>query len=264
MSRIVQPGATGPFGLTANGLFQQQAQSINLYGSTGTDSSITTLLGSRWSLEDGREIVLILAGAANLAVGKLMQDAALIANHSDLTVTAFTAYTTNGNQPATVTVTLGGTAVTANEYQLGYAAVVDGTGAGQTLQIASHPAQATTTGNVTLTLADAPNTALDTTSKISLVFQPGNGVVVHPASASTNSVRGITFYPVTAANYAYLISKGTQTCLADSSAPAAGLAISASTGTAGAIAAFSTDTEVIGRTIYATVSAKYYPVNIDV
>lgn len=263
MSYIGQRAPTGPFGFTANGTFQQYPQTTTLYGGTATDSSINTILGTRWELEDGRETVLVLAGATNLAVGKLMQDAALIADHQDLTVVSFTAYNTTSGTPANVVVTLGGAAVTANEYQLGYAVVVDGTGAGQTLQIQSHLAQATTTGNVQINLADAPNTALDTTSKVSLVFQPGNGVVVHPASASTNSPRGVTMYPVTATNYAYLLSKGAVSCLSDSGSAANGLAISPSTGTAGAITVFSTSTEIVGRSIYTTVSAKYYPVVID-
>lgn len=263
MSYLGNRAATGPFALTANGTFQQYPQSTTLYGGTATDSSIDTLLGTKWDAEDGREFTLVLAGASALAEGKLMQDAALVADHQDLTVVSFTPYSTTAGTPANVVVTLGGAAVTANEYQLGYAVVVDGTGAGQTLQIQSHLAQATTNGNVQINLADGPNTALDTTSKVSLVFQPGNGVIVHPASASTNSPRGVTMYPVTAANYAYLLSKGTVSCLSDSGAAAAGLAISPSTGTAGAITVFSTSTEIVGRSIILTVSAKYYPVVID-
>jgi len=256
MSRIVQRGATGALSLTAGGTFQ-----------ASTDANLQTLCGTRWDLEDGREVVLVSAGATNLAEGKLMQDAALIANHQNLVVTAVQAYSDNGNVPATVTVTLGGTAVTADEYALGYAVVVDGTGAGQTLQIASHPAQATTTGSVVVTLADAPNTALDTTSKISLVPQPGNGVIINPTTA-TNVPRGITLYPIVATDFGYLLSKGTVSCLADTTAPAAGTPISPSVNTAGAImqTAYATNvvTEaVIGQAIYATVSAKYYPVVID-
>ncbi|MDE2015922.1 MAG: hypothetical protein KGI72_05365 [Patescibacteria group bacterium] len=257
MSRIVQRGATGPLSLTASGTFQQS-----------TDGNLLTLCGTRWDLEDGREVVLVQANSsADLAEGKLMQDAALVANHSDLAVTATQAYSNNGNVPATVTVTLGGTAVTAGQYAGGYAVVVDGAGAGQTLQIANHPAQATTNGNVVITLADAPNTALDTTSKVSLVPQPGTGVIINPTTA-TNTPRGVTLYPITKSSFGFLISKGTVSCLADSTAPGVGTPISPSVNTAGAImqTAYATNvvTEaVIGRAIYATVSAKYYPVVVD-
>lgn len=268
MSRIVQPGATGPFGLTANGTFQQQPQSINLYGGTAIDSSINTLLGSRWSLEDGRELVLILAGASNLAQGKLMQDAALVANHQNLTVTAVQAYNTTNGLPATVTVTLGGTAATLNQYQLGYAVVTSGTGLGQTLQIQENPAQVSTTGALLVTLADAPNVALDTTSKISLVPQPGNGVIINPHGGVTNKARGVTFYPVTAANYGYIVSKGTTACLIDATAPTAGEPIAPSTATDGAVGQTALSgsvvtTSPIGEAIVATTSAQYQPVSID-
>lgn len=256
MSRIVQRGATGPLALTAGGTFQ-----------TATDTNLQTLCGTRWDLEDGREVVLVSAGGANLAEGKLMQDAALIANHSDLTVTAVQAYSANGNVPATVTVTIGATALTANQYQLGYLVVVDGTGAGQTLQIASNPAANASATGVVITLADAPNTALDTTSKVSLVPQPGNGVIINPTTA-TNVPRGVTLYPISTTDFGYLLSKGTVSCLADSTAPAAGTPISPSVNTAGAImqTAYASNvvTEaIIGQAIYATVSGKYYPVVID-
>ncbi len=267
MSRITQPGATSPLGLQASGIFQQYAQSQTLYGGTYTDTSFSTLLGSRWSLEDGRELVLVLAGASNLAQGKLMQDAALIANHQNLVVTAFTAYSSNTGLPATVTVTLGGTAATLNQYQLGYAVVTSGTGLGQTLQIQENAAQASTTGNMLVTLADGPNVALDTTSKISLVPQPGNGVIINPTSP-TNKPRGITLYPITAANYGYLVSKGTTACLSDSTAPAAGSPLSPSTITAGAVGQTAYATNVVtsagvGEAIVAMTSAQYQPIAVD-
>lgn len=267
MSRIVNRPATGPFGLTANGLFTQVSQTTPLYGGTGTISDLNTILGTKWDLDDGRELTLVLAGAANLAQGKLMQDVAIIANHQNLVVTAVSAYNVTTGLPATVTVTLGGTAATLNEYQLGYAVVTSGTGLGQTLQIQSNPAQASTTGALVVTLADAPNVALDTTSTISLIPQPGNGVIIN-STTRTGQARGVTLYPVTAANYAFLVSKGTTSCLIDASAPAAGAPISPSSATAGAVGQTRYATNVvtdavIGKGIVATTSAQYQPVTVD-
>lgn len=261
MSYISQRGSTGGLSLTANGIFQAYTPATGL-PSGYTDNTFLTQLGTRWDLEDGREVVLVLAGASNLATGLLMQDAALIANHQVLVTTAFTAYSNNGDQPAQVTVTLGGTAVTVNQYQLGYAVVTSGTGAGQTLQIASHPAQATTTGNVTLTLADGPNTALDTTSVVSLIPQPCNGVIVNPTTP-TNAPRGVTLYPITAATYAFLLTKGTVGVRSDASPASVGQAISPSTTTAGDVTVFATNTPVIGEAIISGTSAQYKPVVLD-
>lgn len=266
MSYLSQRGATGGLALTANGIFQQYTPQTGL-PSGYTDNTFLTELGTRWDLEDGREAVLVLAGASNLAQGKLMQDAALIANHQNLVTTAFQAYANTGNTPATVTVTLGGTAATVNQYQLGYAVVTAGTGLGQTLQIASHPAQATTTGALVITLADAPNVALDTTSTISLVPLPGFNVIINPITP-TNVPRGVTLYPITAGNYGFLLSKGTNSCLIDTSAPAAGKPISPSSVTAGAVAQTRYATNVvtdavIGQAIVTTTSAQYQPIVLD-
>ena len=130
MSRITSRGATGPIALVANGTFQ-----------TSTDSSLATLVGTRWDLSDGREVILVSSSSATtVAPGKLYQDAAIVPNHQDLTVTAVQAYSANGNTPAKITVTLGATAATANQYQGGFLIVNDNNGEGQTLRIASHPA----------------------------------------------------------------------------------------------------------------------------
>lgn len=219
--------------LQANGTFQQQSQTQTVYAGTATDTSLSTLLGTRWDLNDGREVKLILAGASNLASGKVMTAPAVIANHQNLTVTAVRAYSVTTGLPATVTVTLGGTAATVNEYAGGYAVVTSGTGLGQTLQIASHPAQTSTTGALVVTLADAPNTALDTSSKISLVFQPCNGVIISDHTTLQQPV-GVTLYPVTAVNYAYIVSKGIVSCLNDGGITT-GSAVSTSNGVDGAV-----------------------------
>jgi len=267
MSYIVNRPATGPFSLTANGTFQQVPQSSTLYGGTATITDINTILGTKWDTEDGRELTLVLAGASNLAQGKAMQSAALIANHQNLVTVSFTAYSTTNGTPASVLVTLGGTAVTANQYQNGYAVVTSGTGLGQTLQIQGHLAQASTTGNVSIVLADATNIALDATSTISLVPQPGNGVIINP-TARTNAPVGVTLYPITAANYGFVVSKGVTSALIDASAPAAGAPLSVSSATAGALGQTRYATNVVtdavvGKGIVATTSAQYQPVYVD-
>ncbi len=262
MSYIVNRPPTGPLALQAQGKFQQQSQSTTLYGGTATDSSLNTVLGTRWDLEDGRELTLVLAGAVNLAAGKLMQNAALIANHQNLVTVSFTAYSSNGLTPASAVVTLGGTAVTANQYALGYAVVTAGTGLGQTLQIASHLAQATTTGNVSIVFADGPNVALDATSTISLVPQPGNGVIVTPASAPTNRQIGVTLYPITAANYGYVVSKGVVACL-NASGTTAGNSLSASQSVAGAVITGVLADGFVGSAIVAGTDTQYQPIFVD-
>lgn len=254
MSRITQKGATGPISLVANGAFQ-----------SSTDASLETLVGTRWDLSDGREVKLVQAGEVAIVPGVLLQNAAIIANHQGLDITAIQTYSANGNQPYKITATLGGTAVTANQYAGGYAVINVGTGKGQTLRIASHPAQATTNGSVVLTLEEAPSVALSTAdSEVSLIPADGNGVVIHPTTP-TNSVAGVSLYSLAAGAYGFAVSKGITSCLADAAAPAAsGAAISPSNATAGAIEAGVLAQGIIGNAVQAGVSAENFAVYINV
>lgn len=223
MSRITQKGATGPLALTSGGSFQ-----------TSTDTSLTTLVGTRWDLQDGREVILVSAASGTtVAAGKVYQDAAVVANHQNCAVTAVQAYSNNGNVPATVTITLGATAATANEYAGGFAVINAGTGQGQTLRIASHPAAASA-GSLTLTLEDAPNTALSTSdSKVSLQPAHGANVIIQPTTV-TGAAVGVGLYPVAASAYGFLTSKGLTSALAQG-AIAVGTPISPSASVAGAV-----------------------------
>lgn len=240
--------------LVANGTFQ-----------VSEDVSLETLVGTRWDLADGREVMLVQNGGVAVPAGVLLQDAPIIANHQGLDITAIQTYSANGNQPYKITATLGGTAVTANQYAGGFAVINAGTGKGQTLRIASHPAQSSGTGSVVLTLEDAPLTALSTTdSEVSLIPAHGNGVVIHPTTA-TNCVAGVSLYALDASEYGYVVTKGITSCLADASAPAgSGAAISPSNATAGAIEAAVTTQGVIGNAVQAGVSAENFAVFINV
>lgn len=174
-------------------------------GNTTTDSSLNSLLGASFSSADGRKFTLVQNGASALVSGVLVQSPASIgANHTGLTCATAAIGATQ------ITVTLGGTAVTANQYAGGYAVVSAGTGIGQTLRIQSHPAQATTNGTVVLTLEDPLSVATAVAdSKVSLTLpQYGgpngtnvatHGVVVNPTTA-TGRVIGATIYPIAASS----------------------------------------------------------------
>lgn len=273
MSNITQRGATGSLSLQANGQFQSGTSPSTTPGAYGTSATynVSQLVGTRWDLNDGREVILVSMDSATTATpGYLYQDAALIANHQNLAVTAFQAYSNNGDVPATVTVTLGGTAVTANQYAGGYVVVNDGTqadGQGQTLRIASHPAQTSTTGDVVITLEDSPNTAISTSAKVCLVYPHGSNVIVSPTT-HTNVPCGIALYPIAAGAYGYLTSKGLTSALSDAAVASVGEAIAPSVTTAGTVTLATatggvlTNT-VIGTAAYTAVSAKSYPVFLN-
>lgn len=249
MSKITQRGAVGALALQAGGSFQQS-----------NDANLSTLIGSRWDLDDGGEVRLVLAGASNLAAGKLMQSPATVANHQGLTVTAVQAYSANGNVPEKVTVTLGATAATANQYAGGYLVVSSGTGLGQTLRIASHPA-ANLSSSLALTLEDVPNTALTTSSVVDLIPAECNGVVISDHIALTTPV-GVTLYPITAANYGYVKVKGIVSCLHDGIA-VTGSALSQSNAVDGAVENGVIAQGFVGQAILASTDTQYQAIRVQ-
>lgn len=222
MSRITQKGATGPLALVANGAFQ-----------TSTDANLATLVGTRWDLSDGREVILGQASSATtVAAGKLYADPAELTTHQNLAVTAFTAYSNNGNVPAKVTMTLGAAAVTANQYQGGLLIVNDATGEGQTMRIASHPA-ADASASLTVTLEEGPITALTTSSEVSLIPPHGKNVIISPTTETSASF-GVGLYIIAASSYGFFVSKGLTACLGDGTLTV-GSAVSPSNAVAGAV-----------------------------
>ncbi len=249
MSRITQKGAVGPLSLVANGIFQ-----------TSTDSSLATLVGTRFDTSDGRELMLVKAGGVAVVPGKLYQDAALVANHQNLAVTAYTAYSNNGNVPAKVTVTLGATAATANQYAGGFVVVNDNNGEGQTLRIASHPAAALSTSLV-VTLEDGATTALTTASEVCLIPPHGDSIIVAPTTL-TGALAGVSLYDIAIGAYGFVTTKGLTSCLADG-AVAVGAMVGPSNAVAGAIEVAVLAQGIVGNASQAGVDTEYRTISVN-
>jgi len=249
MSSITQRGATGPVSLVSNGLFQ-----------VSTDTSLKTLVGTRWDLSDGREVMLVRNGGVALVAGVLTQDAAVVANHQNIAVTAYTPYSANGNVPAKVTVTLGATAATANQYAGGFVVVNDNNGEGQTLRIASHPA-ASASASLTLTLEEGGTVALTSASEVCLIPAHGADIVINPTTA-TGAVAGVTMYALAAGDYGFVVTKGVTSCLAQG---AIGVGLGISPGSvAGSVAVAAATTSRLGYAAAAGVDTEYRSVFINV
>lgn len=211
----------------------------NLGLSNTTDASLATIVGVRFTSDDGRVFTLVQNGATALASGILVQGPAKIgANHTGLAIaTAATGATS-------INVTLGGTLVTANQYAGGLVAISAGTGIGQTLGIASHPATGSS-GVLTIQLEDPLSTNLVSgSSKATLSlnqYGSGNGtnvathgVIISPSGASgvaSGQTVGVTLGPIPASSttvpsYAFLQTRGAVACLAQG-APTGGLDVMA-------------------------------------
>jgi hypothetical protein len=249
MSSITQRTAVGPLALVANGAFQ-----------TSTDDSLATLVGTRFDTSDGREVTLVKNGGVALTPGVLVQDAAIVANHQNLAVTAYQAYSANGNVPAKVTVTLGATAATANQYAGGFVVVNDANGEGQTLRIASHPA-ADASGSLAITLEDGANTALTTSSEVCLLPAHGKDVVIQPTTVTGAQV-GVTLSPIAAEAYGFVVSRGIVSCLAQG---AIGVGLGLSVGSvAGSVAVAAATTARLGFAAQAGVDTEYRAVYVNI
>ncbi len=192
MSRITQRGVVAPFTLFK----------------TDTDTSLKTLVGSKWETSDGRQFTLVYNSSAGaIASGQAVQSPIIVPNHVNLTPTV-TTYT-GAIGTTKILVTLGNTAATANQYAGGYAIVSAGTGIGQTLKIESNPA-ADASATCLITLEDPILVALDGTSRISLYLNPHYNVI---ASVNTARVVGVTIAPLAASSYGFICNKGLVSCL---------------------------------------------------
>ncbi len=268
MSRITEKGATAPMSI-----FQ-----------TSTDLSLGTLVGSRFDLSDGREVVLVQNAGTALGSGVVVQGPAAQSNATGLSpaTTGTTGYSASYPIAAAVggkviQIASGATAFLANRFQGGYLNVVEGTGLGQTLKVQSNSA-ASTTSAVVVQLEDAFTVATSTDSRFTFTINPfgshfgtdftTDGVIISPATTLTGQTVGVSLYPIaastaTVAQYGFIVTKGVTACLA-SSTVALGLDVGVPGGTAGAPVTYAVATTTrIGSTLVASASAKYNLINVQ-
>ncbi len=201
---------------------------FNLFTASTTAGQAS--LGSRAVTGDGREFRYVKAGGTALVPGKLQQASAQIADHQNVAPTANQAI-----GATSFTVTLGATAATANQYAGGWALITTSTGAGYQYQISTNPA-ADASATMLVTLTDPLLTTLATsTTKIDLIANPYNGVIVNPAAASSAPI-GVAVYAIPASSYGWIQTKGIANVLADGTVTV-GTALDASNATAGAVEA---------------------------
>lgn len=198
----------------------------------------------------GRQFRYCLVGGTALVAGKLYQAPAEITDHQNM------ACSTAAIGATSITVTLGATAATANQYAGGYAVVTTGTGAGYTYKISSNPA-ANASASLVITLDDPIQVAtLAADSKIDLFPNPFNGVIVNPTTASSAPV-GVAVYAAAAASYSWLQVSGPCAVLSDGG-DAVGAEVVASNGTAGAVEdATGTAQAVIGVRLTGAATGEY-------
>jgi hypothetical protein len=159
-------------------------------------------LGTQGATRDGRLFRYGLAGAVTLAPGKINQIPAVVANHQNIAV-----QTASVVGDATLAVTLGATAATADQYADGYVVGFDASGVGQTLQLNGNSVAALST-TCTLFLNDPIAIAQTTSAKVNLELNPWAGALVYATGATTEFCNGVTPVSLTAATYGWFQTRG--------------------------------------------------------
>ncbi len=182
-------GFTGPTQLSSQDLTRVSSSKLMPLGAVGVS-------------RDGRTFRYGQAGAVALAVGKLCQVPAVVANHQNVAVATAAAI---GDR--SFNLTLGATATTADQYQDGYLGVYDSTGAGQTMLIATNPVIALSTAGIFQTV-DPLSIALTTSSKVNLSLNPYAGALVSATSQTTEFATGVPVTTIAISNYGWFQTRG--------------------------------------------------------
>jgi len=235
-----------------------QPQSFS-QGLFSEDTVKTAAFGAKASTADGRTYRYCKAGATALVAGKVYDGPASVANHKNVTVAAAAAI-----GATSITVTLGATAATANQYADGVIVINDEAGQGFTYGIKSHPA-ADASAALVLTLHEDESVqeALTTSSQASLVANRYNGVIIH-ASAETGIPVGVAIKDITAASYGWVQTGGPVSCLSDATVGTIGSSVAASASTDGACTIGDGILAPIGYADQLMVSTEYNPITLTI
>jgi hypothetical protein len=213
-----------------------------------------TQLGQVAETPDGRVFQYALAGASNLAAGKITVAPATTANHITQTGVATLVGDTN------VTFTIGATAAAADLYASGYLGVT--VGPGQNLYgIVGNSSVSASGGSITVSLSEPITVATTTSSKFTLFPHSMKSTVLSNGSSVAEQVTGAPNVAVTAAYYYWTQVGGYAPVLSDGAITKnAGAIASASVAGAVAIEATTTVTNRVGFAPELTVTTAYWPI----
>lgn len=241
--------------MSFTGPVQLSAQELNV-----TNTNKLHKLGTVGATADGRKYRYTQNGAVALVAGKTINAIAKVANHTTQSVQAAAAVGVY-----TVSVTVGATAITADQYTDGYLVIKDTSalGAGTAYRISGHSTISSAGGTVSVFLQEPIVTALTTSSIYSLVASPWSAVVVAPAAAA-EVVVGVAQLAIPASTYFWAQVGGIASVLSDGViSKGAGAIQSASVIGAATIEATTTVTQRLGWAPEATVDAKYDPLYLQ-
>jgi hypothetical protein len=168
--------------------------------------------GTRLILPDGRIFKYgAMSSAAAIGAGQVCQTAAGVANHDmDLVVTAAAAVGAKA-----ISLTLGATAATEDQYADGYIGINDGAGEGHVYKIRQHDAIGSGgSGTINLVDGDTISEALTTSSLVALHKSPYKDVIIYPTTTSGYCV-GVASAEIAASSYGWFETWGLAKVLCD-------------------------------------------------
>lgn len=231
--------------MSLSGAVQIFANDIDVTGSTQVHD-----VGTLGMTTDGRFFRYAKAGATALDPGKLCVAATQVTDDENIAVAAAAAV-----GATQVTVTLGSSAVTANQYANGYLVVNDAAGEGTAYLISGHPA-ASAAASLVVTLKESVRVALTTSSQVTLAKNLWQDIVISATDQADKAV-GVPNVAIAASEYGWVQTKGMCAVLADE-AVTAGLALTIGTGVAGAVeAADLVGEQIVGTAYTALVDTEY-------
>ena len=205
----------------------------------------------------GRFYRYVMAGAAPLVPGNVLQSPAQVALHAQLVPTVV-----QGVGSKTIVATLGAAAAAENAYAEGLATIDTTPGEGYGYGISGHLA-VLSGGVITINLrADDPlQAALTTASRVTLTPHPCRGVIQSPAAA-TGAAVGVAVYPIGAGKFGWAGVLGDFPMLLEGT-PAVGASLSVPGTVPGAAVINSGTLPIIGRALVTGVTGKIFPVAVN-
>lgn len=212
---------------------------IQIFGSDTRTAGATQLhkLGQLGATADGRRYRYTENGAVALVAGQLCVATDITTAHEDLAVN------TAAVGDKTLTVTLGATAIVANDYDGGYVFVVDETGQGINYLIDSAPVTAST-GDVIIELHEPIATAFVADTTVTLYRNPYKEVVISDGTQADFPV-GVPNFAIPADEFGWLQTGGMCSILVDTNDTVAGQPITIGAAVSGAVETHDAATEVV-------------------
>ncbi len=233
-------------------------QRLSLTNQDARKISVTGLhrYGSIAETADGRVFRYTGAGAVNLAAGLVNITPAKVTNHTNNAVATAAAV---GDRQVNITLA-GATATTLGQYNGGYLVVNDGPGVGCAYRIQGTPVIAAS-GTAYIQLSEGIATALTTSSKVSLQYNPWALSIVHPGSSTAYFPNGVNNVAVTASYFYWSQTGGEASVLSDGVIAKGIQGVLTTNAVAGAVITQGSNTTVkpVGVAVEATVDTKYYP-----